>query len=232
MAEALVGLAFLWFFVMFSYLVVAPQGHFVEGWSNGFFLFVSMSALSFIAFACVAVYAELEYRSVSFEFRDSELVYERGILTRRRMTIPYEKIREIRVIRSGIHLLEQLFGLATIKVEVSDPLLKDISIPGVSHPEEAVRQLTLRVSGKKPLEEKSVEERMSGILTEMLSELRAIRGAVEKNAVEEAFSNDPASPPGLKDYASHNKEAEAALDSDSSSLEDIVSRLKKKKKDE
>ena len=89
------------------------------------------------------LWVELRYRNYIYYFTKGEIVVKRGILRIERIVIPYTKIQNVNVSRS---LIEQLFGLATVKIETAgSPGHTEAKIEGVSSFASFINELLMRV---------------------------------------------------------------------------------------
>ncbi len=72
--------------------------------------------LVFLAYAAATVGVILKYANFTLHRRGGELIIRRGLLERRQLTIPSEKIQSIRVVEN---IIRQPFGLVTVYLETA-----------------------------------------------------------------------------------------------------------------
>ncbi len=89
------------------------------------------------------IWVELRYRNYIYYFTKGEIVVKRGILRIERIVIPYTKIQNVNVSRS---LIEQLLGLATVKIETAGSSgHTEAKIEGMSTFASFINELLMRV---------------------------------------------------------------------------------------
>ncbi len=192
-SEAGLLLAGLWLLVMMSYLIVHPEERMIESVPNGLVLFFALAVFSIIVLAATFVWAELYHQSIDYLFGEKELVVEKGIIGRKKTTVPYDRIKEVRVLRSGIHLIDQIFGVATLRIETGEKKSGEITIPGIIDPEETIRAMMNRTHVAKPQEQQQTPASAEAapiasdkkLLFEILEELKAIRKSLENSGRKE-----------------------------------------------
>ncbi|MEM3030189.1 MAG: PH domain-containing protein [Candidatus Micrarchaeia archaeon] len=183
LAQAAIALAAFWLLAFILYILVSP-GEILPGTPNRVLLFTLMIGSFVVVLGGMAAWAELSLRSFAWSLEEKELVIEKGLLAKQRLSLPYEKIKEIRVLRAGWHFIDQVFGLATLRIETGDRRLYAV-IPGVAEPDELIRSILARSQGtplKEAKEAKEDEDRR--LLLEIREELKGIKGLLEKRERE------------------------------------------------
>lgn len=190
LSEALLLVACVWFVVMVGYLILHPEERIVEGLSNGLLLFLVLSVISLVSLASAWAWASLFYNGFEYSFGEKEAVIEQGIVGKKKTVVPYDKVKEVRVVRSGVHLIDQIFGISTLRIDVGDKKAGEITIPGVSDAQEVIRVMTSKnqrpaLEQAKTGENSPADSSLPGsgsdkkLLFEILEELKAIRKALE-----------------------------------------------------
>jgi len=80
--------------------------------ADGFFVYVIIGALALIA--VFAFFSWLQWRNIWVSAEDNTLIYESGIISKKRVTIPFSKINTIDM---GRNLFQRLFGTCRLKVD-------------------------------------------------------------------------------------------------------------------
>ncbi|MBI5159699.1 PH domain-containing protein [Candidatus Micrarchaeota archaeon] len=203
LSEALLALACVWFVVMMGYLIIHPEDRVVEGLSNGLLLFVVLSVVSLVSLAATWAWASLFYNGFDYSFGEKEAVIEQGIVGKKKTVVPYDKVKEVRVVRSGIHFIDQIFGISTLRIDIGDKKAGEVNIPGVSDAQEVIWIMTSKnqragLEQAKNAENSPVELGLHGsgsdkkLLFEILEELKAIRKALESGKEHAKQPKEPA----------------------------------------
>ena len=80
--------------------------------SGGYFTFVIIGALVLVAI--FAFFSWLSWRNIWVSAEDNTLIYESGIISKKRVTVPFSKINTIDM---GRNLFQRLFGTCRLKVD-------------------------------------------------------------------------------------------------------------------
>ena len=96
----------------------------------GFFAGLLATALFFLQILLALFWPGLAYRYFGYLIRDQDLLVQRGVLLRRRTSIPHSRIQHVDT-RQGP--LEQLLGLSRVLVFTASGMAADGSLPGVDH---------------------------------------------------------------------------------------------------
>jgi hypothetical protein len=121
-------------------VVTRPLGSYEveEPYVGGFFGFILGAQVAFMLFllfivALIFVWAKLFYKSFRFELAMKGLKVEKGVVWKRYVIIPYERIQNIDIYRG---LFERLLGLSDIHVQTAGysagAFLTEGRIPGLS----------------------------------------------------------------------------------------------------
>ncbi|MEE2752056.1 MAG: PH domain-containing protein, partial [Myxococcota bacterium] len=84
----------------------------------------------FLQLLLALLWPGLAYRYFGYLIRDQDLLVQRGVLFRRRTSIPHNRIQHVDT-RQGP--LEQLLGLSRVLVFTASGMAADGSLPGVDH---------------------------------------------------------------------------------------------------
>jgi len=182
LAQAAIALSAFWLLAFILYIIISP-GEIIQGTPNRVLLFALFIGSFIIVLGGVAAWAELFLRSFTYSLGEKELAVEKGLLSKTRLSIPYEKVKEIRVLRSGWNFIDQIFGLATLHIETSDRKAYAV-IPGVADPDGLIRSILARSQGTKEAPKETREEETRRLLLELREELKGIRGMLEKRERE------------------------------------------------
>ncbi|MEM4390189.1 MAG: PH domain-containing protein [Candidatus Micrarchaeia archaeon] len=180
LTQAIIVLAAFWLLAFVFYILVSP-GEILPGTPNRILLFTLMVSSFLVVLGGTAAWAELSLRSFAWSLGEKELIIEKGLLAKQKLSLPYDKIKEIRVLRTGWHFVDQIFGLSTLRIETGDRKLYAV-IPGVAEPDELIRSILARSQGT-PLKEAKRDE-STQLLLEIRQELKEIRGLLEKHERE------------------------------------------------
>lgn len=98
----------------------------IAGASAG--LIIGLALIAFLLMLAI-VWPTLEYDHFRFAVREHDLLVQRGVLFRRRSSIPHNRIQHVDT-RQGP--LERLFGLSRLAVYTASGVSADSSIPGLA----------------------------------------------------------------------------------------------------
>ncbi len=125
------------------------------------------------------------YRSLSYEVQDDEVIVRAGIWTKSIKHVPYRTVTNLTVKRD---ILDRwLFGLGTLDIQTAGMSgqtgaeEKLAGLPDVQEVYEMVATALRRFRGAMAPTTTEVEAEPSGVLNEILAEVRAIRRAVEQD---------------------------------------------------
>lgn len=141
---------FLYFGAILVLIAIEKGFNFVYG-----FLLLALFFLLFIAFDYL--WAILSYRFYGYELMEDNLRIERGIIWKRYISIPYEKIQNVDIYRG---VIARILGLSELRIQTAGfsfsfgPLLRGLSegnLPGLSieKAEQLREELISRVKGTK-----------------------------------------------------------------------------------
>jgi len=105
------------FFLIF--LILFGISFFIKADQNGIGIFVLPSwwwAIVFIYLSICYIWAELSYRFYKYELTETGFRKESGILYKRYVTIPYERIQNIDINRG---IIAQLLGLSSLNIQTA-----------------------------------------------------------------------------------------------------------------
>ncbi|MCB9766482.1 MAG: PH domain-containing protein [Alphaproteobacteria bacterium] len=105
---------------------------------------VGLAAATFLL-AVGLLWPALEYEHLRYGIREHDLLVQRGVLFRRRTSIPHNRIQHVDT-RQGP--LERLFGLSQVAVYTASGMSAEGSIPGLTEEKaEAIRDELARLGG-------------------------------------------------------------------------------------
>jgi len=105
---------------------------------------LTLALLAFF-FAVAMVWPTLEYEYFRYAVREHDLLVQRGVLFRRRSSIPHNRIQHVDTRQGPI---ERLFGLSNVAVFTASGMSADGSIPGLAaKAAEALRDDLARLGG-------------------------------------------------------------------------------------
>lgn len=138
-AQALVRLALFWG------PVAAGAGIGASSLSSAAVGAVVFGALTLFFFVLALVWPTLQYEHYRYEIRDHDLLVQRGVLFRRRSSIPHNRIQHVDTRQGPI---ERFFGLSRVAVYTAAGMSADGSIPGLATERaEAIRDELARRGG-------------------------------------------------------------------------------------
>ncbi|MFH1284999.1 MAG: PH domain-containing protein [Candidatus Micrarchaeota archaeon] len=171
--EIILALGVLWIVGAFLYLFLLPPGvQLVEGASNGYLIFSTLFGFSAVIFALFVLWTEIHTRTFEYAFTEKEVVVKRGFMSKIKIIIPYENVKDISIVKRGFgSLVGSIFGLFTIRIEGAKTV---VEIPGFENPKDAIQDAWKRIrGGSGNLEGGS--GKFETMLTQILSELKEIR---------------------------------------------------------
>ncbi len=77
------------------------------------------------------------------EFKDDYLLVRKGLFTLSEIKIPYSSIKSIKLVKSGVHVLDPIFGLSAISIEWKSGLC---IIPGLTQPDVFHKRLVSHIN--------------------------------------------------------------------------------------
>lgn len=156
-----------------------------EGSANGVLLGIGIPVgLSLLGLLITLALLPPDYRSLRYAIHRDEIVVEAGIVTKSVKHVPYRTVTNLKVDRGPF---DRLFGLGTLKVQtagMSGQTGAEESLLGLGNVEgvyEKVGNTLRRFRGGMAATAGSVEQGLDeGSLRAILSEVRALRKAIEK----------------------------------------------------
>jgi uncharacterized membrane protein YdbT with pleckstrin-like domain len=126
------------------------------------------------------LWIHLEYISFTYELTEKELVIRQGILTRKTIVIPYEKIQNVNSTRT---VLERLLGLATLTIETAGTNVgaSEAFLPGITKKDILIKEIMGKVEQTK--KEKNENQKVNNpedLLNNILKELIRLNEKIDK----------------------------------------------------
>lgn len=107
-------------------------------------LVLSLALMSFFFFFAL-LWPGLEYEHFRYGIREHDLLVQRGVLFRRRSSIPHNRIQHVDTRQGPV---ERVFGLSSVAVYTASGMSADGSIPGLTEASaEAIRDELARLGG-------------------------------------------------------------------------------------
>lgn len=128
------------------------------------------------------IWTELEYKNFTYQIGENEFVIKEGIISRKRVVIPYKTIDNIGVRRS---LAERLVGLSTIELDTAGSDIVEGIVPGISDREAILDELHKKIWRGEKIGGESKSKGTDEILREILRELKEIKTVVSINKTQE-----------------------------------------------
>lgn len=99
---------------LFAAIANDPEASSVLGWIPGFIIFwwVFVIAILILNF----IWAKLTWRFYKYELRDDGFRKEHGVIWKKYVTIPYERIQNVDIYRG---LLARIFGLSDLNIQTA-----------------------------------------------------------------------------------------------------------------
>jgi len=141
-----------------------------DGISDRVLMVFIVLLLSLLIIVAAYVGAELFYRNFEYDFSGDSFVVRKGIFTRKEFIIPYKDIESAKVLRSGVHALDQVFGLTCIQVRYKGG--KTILIPGINEPEVFLRRLMANVQGNEMIKNSEIYLSEKEILMKLAADVK------------------------------------------------------------
>ncbi|MGB9635395.1 MAG: PH domain-containing protein [Candidatus Micrarchaeia archaeon] len=181
-AEAflIVQLLFLWSIIV--YLAFPFDQELFEGVPNKIFVLGPAMLFSILIIFGVAICAELYYRNFEYDFADDAFIVRKGIFTRKEYIIPYKDIDSAKVLRKGIHSLDQVFGLTCVEIKWNG---KNVVVPGIAEPELFLRRLMAYVEGNEHIKNSEIYLSDREILLKLSSGLKALGDKIDQYVAEQ-----------------------------------------------
>jgi uncharacterized membrane protein YdbT with pleckstrin-like domain len=144
------------------------------------------SALNFLWWAPLMIWASFYHRSLGYEIGDEQVIVHQGVLTRVVKHVPYRTVTNITVKRG---VLDRWLGLGTLEIQtagMSGTQKAEESLAGLTDADEVYERVAAQLSrfrgGMTPTQaEVEAPRGADETLAALLAEVRAIRKAVEKN---------------------------------------------------
>ncbi len=174
---------FLWALLMFAFIPL--EGTTFDGISDKVLIAVIVIVLSLAILAIVYVGAELFYRNFEYDFSGDSFVVRKGILNRKEFIIPYKDIESAKVLRSGVHALDQVFGLTCVQIKYKG---KMVIIPGINEPEVFLRRLMANVQGNDMIKNSEIYLSEKEILMKLAADVKGIEDKLEQYVAEQKRS--------------------------------------------
>ena len=112
---SIVVLASFWAF--FGLVITGSIGEDVKGFSSMEFVSLSMFVLIFAILITISyIIARLTYHYYRYELTDDSYRAERGIIRKRYVSIPYERIQNVDIYRG---LIDRLLGLSVLQIQTA-----------------------------------------------------------------------------------------------------------------
>lgn len=138
-AQAMSRMFFFWGPLCVGLGVLAAQG---SDWRVGVLIGASLALMLLVL---SLLWPALDFDRFGFELREHDLLVQRGVLFRRRSSIPLRRIQHVDTHQGPI---ERMFGLSTVAVYTAAGMSADGSIPGLPTAEaEAIRDELARRGG-------------------------------------------------------------------------------------
>jgi uncharacterized membrane protein YdbT with pleckstrin-like domain len=176
-------------------MVLPVETDIVEGIPNRMLVVGAVVAISLILLVGVAISSELFYRGFEYDFAQDSFVVKRGILNKKEIVMPYKEIDSAKVLRSGVHALDQIFGLTCISVKAGK---KSVIVPGIVEPEVFLRRLMAHVEGNDHIKNSEIYMSEREILMKLSSDIKGLHAKLEQFMTEQKASQ--ATQRGTHDY--------------------------------
>jgi len=176
-SEAFIVTQLLFLWALLIYTIFPFTGEFIEGVPNRVLIIGSIVLLAFIVLIAVMIGAELYYRNFEYDFTEDSFVVRKGAVTRKEYIIPYKEIESAKVLRSGVHALDQVFGLTCVKVVAGG---RSIIIPGIAEPELFLRRLMAHVEGNDVIKNSELYLSERETLLKLVADVRHLHTKVEQ----------------------------------------------------
>jgi membrane protein YdbS with pleckstrin-like domain len=164
---------------------------------------ISLVLLSILIIAISKLWADLYWKNYSFELLDDKIVVRSGVIGRRKVMIPYERIQNVNVVKG---ILERIFGVSSIQIETAGGAgagagsgfyaaksLAEGTIQGLIDPEPMEAFIMKRIkSGKSGAGLGDKDDNMTS--AKILEELRSIRKSLGKGQDDGEVACDGGSP--------------------------------------
>ncbi|GEM_PF-5372149 len=195
LAQAFLVVLLLFLWALIIYMIFPSEGGIISGVPNRVLIVGAVIIIAAIILAVVAVGSELYYKNFEYDFTDDALVVRKGILARKEFIMPYKEIDAAKVLRSGVHSLDQAFGLTCIKVKAGS---KFVILPGIAEPEVFLRRLMANVEGNEHIKNSEVYLSEREILIKLSADVRNLHSKFEQFVVEYKTSQTTQRP--LREY--------------------------------
>lgn len=196
-AESMLLMQLVVIWSILVYLAFPFDEEFIEGVPNKMLILGAVILFSTFVIIGVAVCAQLYYQNFEYDFADDAFVVRKGLLKRKEYIIPYKEIDSAKVLRSGIHSLDQVFGLTCIQIKWNG---KQIIIPGIAEPELFLRRLMAYVEGNDYIKNSELYLSDREILLQLASGLRSLNSKIEQYMAEQKKASLKAKGEHMSDF--------------------------------
>lgn len=188
LAESLIVIMGLLLWAIIVLAFVPLDGTTIDGISDRALAAVVVLLLSATILLVVFLGAEMFYRNFEYDFTSDSFVVRKGIFTRKEFIIPYKDIESAKVLRSGVHALDQVFGLTCVQVRYRG---KMVVVPGISEPEVFLRRLMANVQGNEMIKNSEIYLSEKEILMKLAADMKGIENKLEQYIAEQKRQHFP-----------------------------------------
>lgn len=103
--------AIIWLLVLFGWILIA--GASLDSLIGAI---ISIIVILIVLLFIIEIYARMAYNRWFYEFTDSNLKLERGIIWKRYSNVPYERVQNVDIQRG---ILARLFGFSTVMIQTA-----------------------------------------------------------------------------------------------------------------
>lgn len=93
---------------------------------------ICMLVLSLIVIIVCNIWVSLYWKNYSFEFLNERVVIKRGVISKRKVSIPYERIQNVNIVKG---VFERIFNVSNIQIETAGGARVEGTIQGILDPE-------------------------------------------------------------------------------------------------
>jgi uncharacterized membrane protein YdbT with pleckstrin-like domain len=143
------------------------------------------------AFVFAYVWANLYWKNYTFEVGPEKITVTRGVIGKRIMNIPYERVQNVNIYRG---VLERIFGLFSVEIETAGGfgiggtggygtrMTAEGDIQGITNPQPIADYIIAKSKGKETLQDTLADKDLNKNEMIRLLEERLLRGEIsEKN---------------------------------------------------
>lgn len=181
-AQAFIAVQLLFLWALLIYALLPLESELVEGIPNRMLILGSVIVFSLLLLISVAIGAEIYHKTFEYEFKEDAFVVRRGIISKKEISFPYKEIQSAKVLRHGVHMLDQAFGLACIHVKAGS---KFVVVPGIAEPEAFLRRLMANVEGNDKVKGSELYMSEREILLKLAADVRELHAKVEEVLAEQ-----------------------------------------------